>query len=242
LQVTPPVANCSLTCSLRRPAGAAGDERARLMMWDTLFYYAALAFESVIGVFGIRLYEEPHYDVIGRLADRVEIRRYGARVAAEVALPDHDGRARQQAFRLLFGYIAGANRSSGSGSAKIAMTVPVEVRDVEPIAMTVPVQAEQTAGGLRMQFFLPAKYSAENAPRPSDDRVRIVTVPGGTIAALRFSGSGADFSGRQSELIGLLADSAWQPTGAPYSLSYDAPFTLPPLRRNEAAVAVVEKP
>lgn len=45
-------------------------------MWQAISYYAALALESLIGVFGIRLYEEPRYDVIDRLADRVEIRRY----------------------------------------------------------------------------------------------------------------------------------------------------------------------
>ena len=30
------------------------------------------------------------------------------------------------------------------------------------------------------------------------------------------------------------------PSGEPYTLYYDAPFTLPFLRRNEAAVVVIE--
>ena len=46
-------------------------------MWNSISYYGALALESVLGVFGVRLYEEPRYDVIQRVADRVEIRRYG---------------------------------------------------------------------------------------------------------------------------------------------------------------------
>jgi hypothetical protein len=70
--------------------------------------------------------------------------------------------------------------------------------------------------------------------------MKLVTVPGETIATLRFSGSGSDFLARQSELIAMLTGSQWQPNGAPYALSYDAPFTVPFLRRNEAAVAVVK--
>jgi hypothetical protein len=38
-------------------------------------------------------------------------------------------------------------------------------------------------------------------------------------------------------LLGALADSSWRPAGEPYTLFYDPPFTIPPLRRNEIAVA-----
>lgn len=211
-------------------------------MFESLIYYCTLAFEAAIGVFGIRLYEERRYDVISRITDRVEIRRYGPRVAAEVELSVTGKNERNEAFQLLFAYIAGANQSSASGNAKIAMTVPVEVRDKERIAMTIPVQASEAIGALQMQFFLPAKYTQDSAPKPLDGRVTIVTVPGATIATLRFSGSANDFKARQAELIRTLCESRWRPTGSPYSLNYDAPFTLPFLRRNEAAVAVVESP
>jgi hypothetical protein len=211
-------------------------------MFESITYYCALAFEALIGVFGIRLYEEPRYEVLTRIADRVEIRQYRPRVAAEVELLVNGKTSRDEAFRLLFAYIAGANQSSASGNARIAMTVPVEVRDKERIAMTIPVQASEAIGALQMQFFLPAKYTQDSAPKPLDGRVKIVTVPGETIATLRFSGSGNDFTERQAELIRLLGGSRWRPTGSPYSLNYDAPFTLPFLRRNEAAVAVVENP
>ncbi len=209
-------------------------------MFESIIYYAALAFEALIGVFGVRLYEEPRYEVITRVSDRIEIRQYGPRVAAEVELQATGKAGREEAFRLLFAYIAGANQGSDSGNASIAMTVPVEVRGKERIAMTVPVQASEAIGALRMQFFLPAKYTQDSAPKPLDGRVRVVTVPGETIATLRFSGSGNDFPERQSELIAMLTGSQWQPNGAPYALSYDAPFTVPFLRRNEAAVAVVK--
>src|SRR4051794_33101537 len=98
-------------------------------MWAAFTYYAVLVLDSIIGVFGIRLYEEPRYDVVTRVTDSVEIRRYGPRVAAEVESTDTGSGGREQAFRLLFSYIAGANRDSSSGNARIAMTTPVEVRD-----------------------------------------------------------------------------------------------------------------
>jgi hypothetical protein len=213
--------------------------RVLRIVWQSISYYAVLALESLVGLFGIRLYEEPRYAVIDRIADRVEIRRYAPRLAAEVELQVAGEAGRSEAFQLLFAYIAGANRTSASGHDKIAMTVPVEVRDKEQMAMTVPAQTAETNGAVRMQFFLPAKYGPDNAPKPVNARVKLITIPDETIATLRYSGSGKDFKDRQSELAATkLAASRWQPIGAPYTLYYDAPFTLPFLRRNEAAVAV----
>ena len=193
-------------------------------MWQSISYYAALAVESLIGVFGIRLYEEARYDVIDRIGDRVEIRHYAPRLAAEVDLAVPGEAGRSEAFKLLFAYIAGANRASVSGNDRIAMTVPVEVSGKERLAMTVPVQTSETNGALKMRFFLPAKYSRENAPKPLNPRVRLVTTSGETIAILRFSGSGHDFAERQTELIASLVGLRWQPSGEPYTLNYDAPI------------------
>ncbi len=211
-------------------------------MWRSIAYYGWLLVESVLGAFGIRLYEEPRYDVIDRVGDRIEIRRYGPRLAAEVDVAAANEAGRSEAFKLLFAYIAGANRASVSGNERIAMTVPVEVGGVERLAMTVPVQTSETDGTLKMRFFLPAKYCRENAPTPMNSRVRLVTTSNETIAILRFSGSGHDFAERQTELIAGLVGLKWRPSGVPYTLNYDAPFTLPFLRRNEAAVAVAETP
>lgn len=211
-------------------------------MWQSIAYYGVLLVESVLGLFGIRIYEEPRFEVINRIGDRVEIRRYGPRLAAEVDLAVAGEAGRSEAFKLLFAYIAGANRAAVSENNRIAMTVPVEVSGKERLAMTVPVQTLETNGTLKMRFFLPAKYSLENAPRPLNPRVRLVTTSNETIAILRFSGSGYDFAERQTELMASLVGLKWRPCGEPYALTYDAPFALPFLRRNEAAVAVVEAP
>jgi hypothetical protein len=204
-------------------------------MWQTVSYYAVLALEALCGVFGLRLYEEPRYQVIDRVGVHVEVRHYGTRLAAEIELPLA---GRDRAFRVLFAYIAGDNRALAQ-SSRIAMTVPVQVANVAPIAMTVPVQASETPDKIRMRFFLPASYTLASAPTPTDSRVKIKQIADETVAVLRFSGNGRDVADRQTELIASLAGSRWQPAGKPYALFYDAPFTVPFLRRNEAAVAVV---
>lgn len=210
-------------------------------MWQSISYYAALVLESALGVFGIRIYEEPRYEVIDHLSDRVEIRRYGPRVAVEVQLASADEAERSRAFQLLFRYIAGANRMQASGGNTMAMTTPVEVRDRELVAMTVPVETVDSRDTGHMRFFLPSKYGLDSAPKPENPAVRLAKVPEETIATLRFSGSPTYVAKRKAELVKKLAGTNWQPTSAPYTLFYDAPFTLPFLRRNEAAVAVARR-
>jgi hypothetical protein len=158
-----------------------------------------LAVQSLFGVFGVRLYEEPHYDVIDRIGGQVEIRHYASRLAAEVDLAVTGESGRSEAFKLLFARI-----TSAFGNDRIAMTVPVEVSDKERLAVTVPVQAAETSGTPQMRFFLPAKYSLENAPTPLNPRVRLVTTSDEMIPILRFSGSSRDFAEHLTELIARL--------------------------------------
>jgi hypothetical protein len=207
-------------------------------MRDVL-YYLQLSLEAAVGIFGIRSYEEPRYAVVAAVG-AVEIRHYAPRLAVEVELAGADGVPRDDAFRVLFRYIAGAN----AGAEKIAMTTPVAVAPRgEKVAMTVPVATQTDGSRLRMQFFLPARFTADTAPRPIDPRVRLVPIQEQTLAVLRFSGRGTEaaLAERKAELLRGLAGSGWSAQGEPSALFYDAPFTLPFLRRNEVAVPVVPR-
>lgn len=206
-------------------------------MWDSFTYYGLLAIESVAGAFGVRLYEEPLYRVVGQVGTTIEVRQYVPRVAAEATIPGTGDKARGEAFQVLFNYIAGANKG-GSGGEKISMTAPVSVTEPQRIAMTAPVSTSEAGGSVRMRFFLPATFTVQSAPQPHDQRIRIVEVPAETQAVLRFSGTGTDMPDRQRELVAGLAGSRWRAEGQPFAMFYDAPFTLPFLRRNEAAVVV----
>lgn len=190
-------------------------------------------------VFGIRSgYEQPPYEIVGAVEDGIELRRYGARTAAQVVLERNDPEANDNgSFGILAGYIFGDNR----GEQSIDMTSPVAVAEGEEIAMTAPVETTQGAGGrYTMRFFLPAAYSVANAPVPNDPRVEIVEVPPTTVAALRFTGLAGDetVAERRRALLATLDGSQWQPVGTPAALYYDPPWTLPFLRRNEVAVEV----
>jgi hypothetical protein len=216
--------------------------------------YLVLALESALAVFGIRsVYEQPRYEVVERIGP-VEVRRYAPRLAAETTVaPASEDEGRNEAFRILAGYIFGGNHekadiamtspvAAGAGR-DIAMTAPVETRAggrAQEMEMTAPDAAAGTADGVTMRFFLPGKITRDNAPVPNDPRVRIVAVPEETIAALTFSGRGtkAALDAKTRELRGALAGSSWRAAEEPYALFYDPPFTIPFLRRNEVAVRV----
>ena len=60
------------------------------------------------------------------------------------------------------------------------------------------------------------------------------------MAVLRLSGSGSreELIKRSAGLLEGLSATPWRPAGDVAMLFYDAPFTIPFLRRNEAAVRV----
>ena len=191
-------------------------------------------------MFGVRSgYEQAPYTVIDRIRESTEVRRYPPQVVAEaiVEAPDESS-GRRKAFRALFDYISGANRSQ----AKISMTAPVETaKPSETIAMTVPVETPaQAAGRFAMRFFLPAEYDQQTAPQPTDPRVQVLEMPERTLAVLRFTGS-RDAHNVARHLDGLdtiVNGSRWRAVGEPSTMFYDPPWTIPFLRRNEVAVPV----
>ncbi|BBX61659.1 heme-binding protein [Mycobacterium saskatchewanense] len=179
--------------------------------------------ESVLAVGGIRVgLEEPKFKR-HPLTDTVEIRRYGARIAAETTVVDDENGARNVGFRRLAGYIFGGNH----GAQSISMTAPV-------------VQSARAENGWTIRFFMPAKWTMQTLPMPNDDQVRLVPVPAQTVAVLGFSGdwSPKGVARRTNELLKTLRDKGIEPVGGPETWFYDPPWTLPMRRRNEIAVPV----
>ena len=119
-----------------------------------------------------------------------------------------------RAFRRLIGYISRGN----THKLKIAMTTPVLV-DREP-------------GRNAMAFVMPPGTAV---PDPLDDAVKIGTRPGERVAVLRFRGGrGRDGEQRAVErLRRAIAERGLETEGDPIVAYYDAPWTPPPLRRNE---------
>lgn len=205
---------------------------------------AAISLVSLLlagcSVFGVRSgYEQPGYEVVEQLDEAVELRRYDARLAAEATVGGAGTEGEEDsAFRLLFNYISGANETA----AEIAMTAPVETSEASAeIAMTAPVESARSAdGSTRMRFFLPSAYDANTAPKPSDPRVSLITLPAQDQAVLRFTGFGGEAAVEQKtrELLEALEGSGWHPASEPVAMFYDPPWTIPFLRRNEVSVVV----
>ncbi len=187
---------------------------------------------SVVGIRGGT--EEPPFTVIGRDGQpALEFRQYDARLAVETTIDAGEMAARSEGFKRLAAYIFGRN----AGGNRIAMTAPVA--QAVTLTMTAPV----SQSGSTIRFFLPKTVIAENAPRPIDDNVRLVTIPAETVAVLRFAGSTSPqaVAQYQSQLVSALQGTAWQASGAPYVWFYDPPWTLPPFRRSEAVVPVMRR-
>lgn len=201
-----------------------------------------------VGVAGRRYLQDRttpqvEYETVSHIGD-VEIRQYPPTVLVETTAPSENA-----AFRRLFNYISGENRSAtdvsmtapvetGSGES-VAMTAPVES---ESVAMTAPVESDTTSGGVRMAFYLPAEYTYDSAPRPTDDSVRLVEQPGRTLAVKRFSWWATDDRvERQTEALRsqlAAADEPLELSGEPVLLRYEGPWVPPFLRTNEVAVPV----
>ena len=196
--------------------------------------------ESALSIVGIRVgTEEPHY-LSTHLTGGVDIRTYGPRLAAETTVTADEDRARNIGFRRLAGYIFGANHRD----QQISMTAPVARqadRKGDDIAMTAPVAQSRTSDDRwTIRFFMPSKWTMETLPTPDDDDVALVTVPGETVAVLRFTGDRgpAAVASRTAELLDALRAAGIEPVGEPVAWFYDPPWTLPFRRRNEIAIAV----
>jgi len=191
---------------------------------------------AACSVFGMRSgTEEPSFTVIQRIGD-VEIRSYAPRLIAEMEVTGSEAAARNQAFRPLAAYIFGEN----SASERIGMTAPVAQAAGERIGMTAPVAQSGGDGVWRVGFFMPARYTQTNLPRPRDPRITIRELPANEVAVLRFSGLTTSdavaeaTAGLRAALIGT----AWAADGQAGAWFYDPPWTIPALRRSEAWIPV----
>lgn len=191
-------------------------------------------------VFGVRNAEEASYSILDQ-QDQFELREYDPLVVAETVVDsDFDG-AGKIAFRRLFGYISGAN----AATTDIAMTAPVKALENTPengekIAMTAPVIREQSGSGWRFSFVLPAGFTFENAPTPTNPDVRIAALPSRKVAVIRYSGGWAESSIRDNlqRLQQWMQQNQLDAASLPRVAGYDPPWTLPFLRRNEILIDV----
>ena len=198
------------------------------------------------GIFGGPSAPEPAYEVLREEAP-FEIRAYPALAVASTPMGTGLGEGTGGAFRRLFGYISGDNR----GDREVAMTAPAVQQPAtdedggeeggEQIEMTAPVlQQPEAEGQWRMVFVLPAGMTAETAPVPTEESVRLDTLPARRVAAVRFSGllRDANVVEARDRLLDWIEGEGLAPAGPAEVAGYNPPWTLPWFRRNEILVPV----
>lgn len=189
--------------------------------------------------------ETPKYEVV-RAAATYEVRRYPPCVVAEVTYsPTQFKGNRDGGFTVLANYIGALGTPRNVAAEKIAMTAPVITAPAGPekIAMTAPVITSENGGGgqTTMQFVLPEKYrSADEAPRPEDERVSVKDVGERKYGVVKFSGVATEEVVK--EKVGKLRDDlekdGFKVVGDWLLARYNPPWTLPMLRTNEVMVPV----
>lgn len=172
--------------------------------------------------------ENVHYDVVKKM-DTVEVRKYPRILLATVK-----GMRDNEAFSILFDYIAGNNRSSRG----IPMTAPVISSEYgsEGIPMAVPV----VSGRSSFSFVMPSSYSVYTIPEPVDSRMAIEEVPERQVAVITFRGRTGPrtVQKRTVALLEVLRRHNIQPRDEPFLMRYNPPFTPGFLRRNEIGVQI----
>ena len=161
-------------------------------------------------------YEESPFNIVHQ-TDVYEIRHYVDRLAVQATYTNQNS-----SFRNLFNYISGQNKNT------------------EKIEMTTPVTQFEESSEMVMQFYLPSKFTKKTAPAPADPRVKLITIEEGHYAVLKYSGrlSDKNFNKHKKILKENLIEDKIEIIGPAIKATYNGPFTLPILRRNEAMFRV----
>ena len=160
--------------------------------------------------------EEASYNVVHK-TNIYEVRYYSDRLIVQVT-----NKGDKNSFQKLFKYISGQNENS------------------EKIAMTIPVTQSQKDGEMFMQFYLPSKFNKDTTPIPTNPDLEVTTIPRGYFAVLKFSGRSTDknFEKHNTILKQQLFEDNISIKGSAIRATYNSPFTIPPLRRNESMFSI----
>lgn len=180
--------------------------------------------------------EKVNYSVLDK-DGAFEIRQYDPYIVAETVVDSNFKEAGNMAFRRLYNYITGENRTQES----IAMTAPVNQQTTsEKIAMTAPVNQQAVEGKYAVSFVMPSKFTMQTLPQPLDPAVVIKQVPGYKAAVIRYSGTWSvkRYNAKKQALEAFISERNLTAAGEPTWARYDPPFQLWFLRRNEVTIPI----
>ena len=166
---------------------------------------------SLIAVSSVMAADEVKYTTVSK-SKLYEIRKYPDRLVVETETSEQNS-----GFKRLFKYISGNNK------------------DKKEIKMTTPVTQTEKNGNMTMQFYIPTEFNENNVPNPNNSEVKVLNIKGGLYAAIVYSGRASD--GNYNKHKNILEDQLKKDKilikSKPIRATYNSPFTLPMLRRNE---------
>jgi len=179
--------------------------------------------------------EKPDYKVI-QSEQNIEIRQYKPNIIAEVEVEGKREDAIGDGFSLIADYIFGNNKVK----LDIAMTAPVQQQESKKIAMTAPVQQQSNGESWQISFVMPSEYTMESLPEPNNDRVRLKEILTKKFVVIEFSGtsSNENINEHENKLMNYIAANKLKIIGSPKYAFYNAPLTLPFMRRNEVMIEI----
>ncbi len=179
--------------------------------------FLLIFFLNILSCSNIMAYEESKYEIVKK-NEIFEIRKYSDRLAVETI--EHN---QNSGFRKLFNYISGNNKTN------------------EEIKMTTPVTRVKKNGNMTMQFYLPLKFDKNNVPKPTGDDIKVVNIEGGYYASIIYSGRSTkkNFIKHKDILEKELFKNNISIISQPIRATYNSPFTIPLLRRNEVMFKIV---
>lgn len=166
--------------------------------------------------------EVQSYEVVRRLSDAVELRRYPEHEVVCVDIGGNFETAGYSGFGYLASYISGNNDQG----MRIAMTSPV---------------LQQSAGNVEtLCFVLPDAVAAAGSPRPTSPGVRVEKRPGGSVAAIIFRGGWKSHTVDKAteSLRDVLKREGIAEVGDPFYARYNPPSVPGIFRRNEVLIPV----
>lgn len=204
----------------------------------SLLFPLVLSGCSLVGESGVE--DAPYTLLKSEQEQKIEVRNYESMVLVSSSIsPD----GMNAAFRNLFRYITGENE----GSAEIAMTAPVFMDESDAdangteIAMTAPVFMKERSGKQVMSFVMPADFTLQSTPKPTNPDVWITEVKNYKVVVIEFSGLLSDSNVEtQTQLLNSwLTKNGYTAISSPVKAAYNGPFTIPWFRRNEVLIEVI---
>lgn len=163
-------------------------------------------------------YETPNYEVLEK-EEEFEIRKYHDFYIVEYK--NSKDPTIKEGFGSLFKYISSDNRED------------------EKIAMTVPVISQELNEQKTMAFVVPAEFG-DQIPEPNNPNIHIRKFKEGVFGTIRYSGRSKE--SKQAEMKNKLDEwihaKGYRAESGYMKASYDAPFVLPIMRRNEIWVRI----